>query len=494
PGVFAGKPRHGIVPSFEHRVGDSNPVRIGFASAPVVQENPAEEIQQLQAPCEVSGRFDEAADFDVYRFKATKGQTWWIEVISERMGAMTDPYVLVERIDAEEKAKVAESDDPPSFYGPDTLDDLNVDTLDPSLSFAAKEDGEFQVSIFNNSASGSLAHLYRLAIREAKPDFQLIAGTELTKTINNDAWPMAPLLRQGGSLIYRILVFRQDGFEGDIVVTAEGLPEGVTAPPLVMTGTTHEGYLTLQCAPGTPAWTGPIRIVGRAKIGDTEIAHDARSASIIWGIRVFANQRQVRSRLDEEIVLSIIDSETEPTRIATAEDKIWKVALKEKLEIPIKIEDVARLGAMQVEVFGFPGLLRSPPKVSVPEGAKEAKLEINFTPTGSFKVVPGKHQFVLQGIGNTNYVYNPNGATRAEAEAKRIADLAAAAAEDLKKAQSAGEGDVSALQAKVTRANALKAAADKAAKAAADLAKEKKTQFATYSLPITVEVTEAAAK
>lgn len=492
PGIFAGKPRAGLVPSFEHRVGDSNPVRIGFATAPVVREQPTEEVQQLQLPCEVSGRFDEPADLDVYRFKASKGQTWWIEVISERMGAMTDPYVLVEKIDGETQTKIAENDDPPSFYGPDALDDLNVDTLDPALSFTAEEDGEFQVTIVNRSAGGSLAHLYRLAIREAKPDFQLIAGTELTKTINNDAMPMAPLLRQGGSMIFRILAFRQDGFEGEIVVTAEGLPEGVTSPPLVMTGTTHEGYLTLQAAPETPAWSGPIRIVGRAKIGDSEIERDARSASIIWGIRVFGNQRQVRSRLDEEIVLSVIDSEIEPCRIAPTEDKIWQVELKQKLEIPIKIEDVARVGAMQVEVFGFPGLLRSPPKVSVPEGAKEARMEINFTPTGNFKPVPGKHQFVLQGIGNTNYVQNPDGAKRAEAEAKRIADLAAAAAEELKKAQAAGNADVAALREKVNRANALKAAADKAAKTAADLAKEKRTQFATYSLPITVEVVEPA--
>jgi len=534
PGIFPGKPRQGMLPAFTHRIEGANPVRIGFATAPVREEQQGRERQKLEVPCEVAGRFEERGDFDVYRFPAKKGQTWWVEVMSERLGCLTDPYLLVERIQTDEAgvetvSKVAENDDPPSFYGADALDDTNADTLDAALSFTAKEDGLYQVTIVNQSAGGSIAHLYRLAIRQAQPDFQLISATERTKTINNDAYPAAPLLRRGGSMVYRILALRRDGFEGDIVVRAAGLPNGVSSEPLVLSGDTREGYLPLQAAPDAKPWAGAIRIQGTAQIEGREVVRDARSASIIWGTRVFAHQRQVRSRLDEENVLSVMAAETEPCRLAVPGDRRYSVKLKEKLEIPVRVEDAgARKGNLQVEPFGLPGMLRRPPKVLIQEGESEGTLVIDFTPKGSFKVKPGTCQFVLRGIGNARYRQNPEGAKRAEAELERLEKLAAefaakekaerkrvaeleavvkksrqatgeasdeasqeAAKSDPAKAErelEAARQELANLSASVKKSASVLKSARKEAQAAAKLAQEKTSRFATYSLPITVTV------
>ncbi len=527
-------PRRGVLPSFEYSLDNSEPVRIGFATAPVVKEEAESELQTVQIPAEIAGRFDEPGDADFFRITAKKGETWWLEVISHRLGAITDPFVKVEKIGkdkdgAETFEDVAENDDLPSFFGKDTLDDLNADSLDPALSFTPEEDGDYRVSLFNQSAGGSAAHLYRLAIRKAQPDFQLLVGHELTKTINNDAFPAAPVLRQGGSTVFRIMALRKDGFEGDITVTAQGLPAGVSAKPLVLRGKTRQGFLTVWADPNTKAWSGPIEISGTSKVGDKSVTHVAEPASIIWGKRVFAQASQVRSRLDMETVLSVIESESEPTRMAPAEDRTWEVTVDETLEIPIKLtENGKRTGNLQVNVHGFPGLHRSPPTVSIPEKDTEATLKFPFKASGNFELEPGTYQFVLQGVGNRKYARNPAAVERAAAELKRLEELekshaakhasvkaevdASQKALDVAKQKEAAAADdqarealkpaTAAAQKKFDDANAalkkhetdtatlakLKADADKDLKAAQATAEEKANQFATYSEPITVVV------
>tara|TARA_R110002096_G_scaffold373589_3_gene567083 strand:+ start:792 stop:3113 length:2322 start_codon:yes stop_codon:yes gene_type:complete len=473
-GIQTAKPRVAAFPGFI-----AGSTKVGFATAPVVLED-ADAIDQLvTVPCEIAGRFDEPGDIDSFRFTAEKDRTYALEVYSDRLGVLSDPVISVRKVGDDGKL-LAEADDPASFYGPDSLDDLNANTLDPALQFTAPEAGDYLITLLNQSGGGSLAHLYRLAIRDPQPDFQLIAGTERTKTINNDAYPAAPLLRRGGAMVFRILALRQDGFEGDITVEAHDLPEGVIAPPLVMSGKTTEGYLMLQARADAPRWTGPIRITGTADINENAVTREARNGSIIWGIRVFGNQRQVRSRIDEEIVLSVMDTEAEPTILAPAEDKVWTAELNQTLDIPFTVHDAGpRKGSLQVEVFGFPGMLRSPPKTSIAEGATEGKVTINFRPSGNFKIEPGRYQFVLQGVGNALYRHNPAAAERAEAEVARLTDLAKTVAGD---------------EAKAKTVATLKTAAEKAAKQSADTAKEKTQQFATYSVPITVEVTAPAPK
>jgi len=534
PDLHWSTPRRALLPAFEHRIGGSNPIRIGFATAPVIEELPESDEQRVPFPVEVAGRFEKAGDLDVFRFAGKKGESYWIEAVSERLGAATDCFVLVEQAVTDKAGavtwkKVADNDDPPSFYGLDAFDDLNADTLDPALSFTASADADYRVTLINQRATGGPSHLYRLAIRDPNPGFQLIAVTERTKIINNDAYPAAPLVRRGGSMVYRILALRRDGFEGDITVTIEGLPDGITAQPLVLSGSSREGYLTVWADPGAAGWTGPVTIVGRARIGEGEIEQVARSASLIWGQRVFAYQAQVRSRLDAETVLSVVADETEPCRIAVAEDKVWTARMKETIEIPIRVTDTGtRKGNLTVSVHGFPGMHRNPPKATIAEGASDGSIKIAFTPSGNFAAAPGRYQFVLQGIGNALYRHNLGAAQRervetdrleklttefeaATAEAKqRVTEVESALAAVKKRAAGAADDEARATlteeakraeadfveakkelashEARAKKAAALRDAAEKRAQAAEKLAAEKTNQFATFSQPVTVVV------
>ena len=53
------------------------------------------QAQKITPPCEVGGQFYPAGDLDTFAFDAKKGDAWWIEVVSNRLGLSTNPFVLV---------------------------------------------------------------------------------------------------------------------------------------------------------------------------------------------------------------------------------------------------------------------------------------------------------------------------------------------------------------------------------------------------------------
>ena len=538
PVYHPGEPRQGMLRGLDFHIANSNPLRVGFATAPVVEEEPESDSQAIVVPAEIAGRFDEANDEDVFRFQAKKGKSYWVEAVCDRMATAADPMVIVHKISTgedgkETMVKVAENDDLATYFSVHGKDSINGDTKDAAVGFTADSDAEYSVTILNQFGAGGAADLYRLAIREPVPDFDLIATTERPLPSNRTGYSVTPLLRQGAKWGVRILCPRQDGFEGDIVITAGDSPKGVTARPLTLSGRTDRGILILAADPKAESWAGEIRIIGRAEVGGRTLAREARFASLVWG-HIFADSIRVRSRLTQHVPLGVNGQEKAPVILAPAEDKEWTVEVGEVLEIPVKVvDDGTRKGNLTVEPFELFGLLRSPPTVNIAEKAKEGVLKINFKPTGNFKVEPGRYQFALHGTGVAKYRHNRPANVRTGADRRRIekmadaikaetdkakasADAARKALDQAKKnaatatgeskaklqaeakaAQSAFETAGKAAKAaaeKLARAEKARAAAQRIAKAAAAKAVEKSEKFAAWSDLITVTVKAPAKK
>ena len=525
-----GQPRQGLLRGFDYRIANSNAVRIGFATAPVVPEGTGEDVQKVDVPSEIAGRFDEPNDEDRFRISAQNGKTYSVEAIADRMGSPVDAYLIVEKITVDESgtetlAQVADNDDMRSFFRVDGKDSINPDTNDPAIVFTADHDGDYQVTIVNQFGSGSPADQYRLAIREPIHDFDLLATFERPLPTGRTGYSVTPTLRQGATAGLRIMVPRQDGFEGDIVVTAEDLPPGVTATPLTLSGKTDRGILVLKADSNAKSWAGDIRIVGRAKVGGRELVREARFASLVWG-HIFADSIRVRSRLTQRVPLGVVGDENAAVILEPAEKKEWTVEVGKELDIPVKVaDDGTRVGALTVEPHGLFGLHRGAPTVNIAQDASEGTLSINFTKNGNFDLAPGRYQFVLHGTGVTKYRKNVAAITRAEAEVARIAKLAeqlksqaeaatrtaAATKTALEKARQASaklpdDADLKATvkklettmaeaekkfqeaEAILKRVEAAKSTVDKSLAAAKSTAAEKSTSFAVWSDQITVNV------
>src|SRR5205823_5485717 len=80
--------------------------------------NTAAQAQKITLPCDTAGSFYPAADVDMFEFEAKKGEVWWVEVSSERLGLPTDPAILVQHVNRsggiEKLTDVVELSDIPS--------------------------------------------------------------------------------------------------------------------------------------------------------------------------------------------------------------------------------------------------------------------------------------------------------------------------------------------------------------------------------------------
>lgn len=487
----SGTPRQGLLNAIDYRISNSNSVKIGFATAPVTLEKPELNVQTVSIPTEIAGRFDEPNDEDVFRFQAKKGQTYCIEVIADRMGTQIDPALEVHQITRSKSGeetlkKITESDDLPSFFSAHRKNAINLDSNDAAVSFVAEEDGEYAVTLINHFGDGGSADLYRLAIREPKPDFQLIATTERPLPTGRTGYSVTPLLRRGANWGVRIIAPRQDDFTGDIVVTAENLPAGVTAKPLTLSGKTDEGILILSADDSAQSWAGEIKLVGKAQINGQPVTREAKFASLIWG-HIFADSIRVRSRLTMRMPLGVNEDETAPVILAPVEDKEWTVELNQKLEIPLKLSGKgSRKGNLTIEPHQLFGMLRNPPTVNIGEKETEGTLVIDFRPTGNFKVEPGRYQFALLGVGVTPYEQNLPASQAATAEVKRL--------EQLVKQLKADVEQKTAKPAQLARAEQELKNAEAREKSAQKKAEPSSTKFAVWSKLLTVNVTKPAEK
>jgi hypothetical protein len=311
------RPSAASVDGFEYRlknaVGSSNPFLLTYARAPVVLDNEqartAETPQAITVPCEIAGRVEKKRDRDWYVFEAKAGQVLNIEVFSERLGAPTAMYLVVQN--AQTKAAIFESPDNPDIVSAK----FYARTDDPApYRFTAPADGKYLLLVasrFADTIAGP-RHLYRVRITPDQPDFRLVVTP--AAQYRQDA----PLLYQGGHCVLEVFAWRRDGFAGDIALTVEGLPPGVTATPQTLAGPLRHTLLVLSATDAAALWTGEIKVKGTAKVGTQTIVHEARPGGVVWQVQPQQNIPAL-ARLDQSLWLAVRDKA--PFTIALTADK-----------------------------------------------------------------------------------------------------------------------------------------------------------------------------
>jgi len=471
-------PARAMLAGFGFRQGESNAVRLGIAKEPVVPERNDAVLPPLTGPTEIAARFDAPGDTDQFRLSAKAGTAYWIEVIGDRLSGKVDPYLVLEKVakaadGIETFAIVREGDDTAAKAGTK----LSSGSRDTSLLIAAGDAADYRITAVNQFDSGGPTHLYRLAVREARPDFELVAVAERSHYELNQAHPAAPLLRKGGTEPVRVLIDRRDGFDGPITLEATGLPAGVTCPPVTATVKEDSVRLVFHAAPEAAGWNGDIRIVGKASSGGAELVREARSAAFVQGA-ADATKERLRPRLSVTLPLSVSGSEKAPLALEVGNGGRFTVEMGQKLEIPVKV--VGRNGVkgpLTVTADGLQGLRQSP-VLTLADKVDEGKLTLTFTPQANiFTPEAGTWTFVIKAAGTTSYRYRPEAAESAAAEVKKADEALKAATPENKVALTKAKTDAEA------KSKALAAAA-----AAKDI------KFSAYTLPITVEVKAAPKK
>jgi hypothetical protein len=475
-------PADSALDGFEYRLagpdGVSNPLLITYATGPVITEAPAispTQPQAISAPCEVAGQFFPRGDQDLITFNVKKGDAYWIELISSRLGVPTDPFMVVQSVTKNEKGE--QTADAAEIYDVDASiggADFRTSTRDPIWKLAAANDGIYRVMVRDlfNESSDDPSRIYRLAVRPEKPDFRLIALAAPPPNANKDSKevPMwSPLLRRGGTTPIKVLAHRRDGFGSEIKVEVRGLPIGVTAAPTKIDAGATATTLLLSAADSAPAFAGPITIVGTAPIAGAEVVREARGGAVVRTVADPANEA-IFSRMTRDVVLAVTAAEPEPISIAAAEEKTYQGTTAAKLQIPLKIGRPSEFkAALKLKAVG-PAFLAPLKEIDIAAAAVTGTLELD---PATLKIPIGTYSLYLQTQTAGKYQRKP------EAFAAATAALAAAT----KSAADLG-------------AEAKKFADAKAplvAPAAASAAEAKKLADATASLAALIAPAQAAA-
>ena len=131
---------------------------------------------------------------------------------------------------------------------------------EPVLNFTPPADGPYRLEIADLHRRGGLRFAYRLTLAPVTPDFSvtLAAGT----------FSIVP----GKTLEIPLTIDRKNGFAGEIEITPENLPAGITAAPLksLPTGDTAKTVKLILTA-GADAKPGMIQLIAKSG-GDVPLA------------------------------------------------------------------------------------------------------------------------------------------------------------------------------------------------------------------------------
>lgn len=401
----------------------------------VEPNNDGAHAQRITLPCDLAGRFYPAADVDVFEFEAKKGEEWWIEVASERLGLPTDPSVLVQKVDGDKVTDVLELTDIPSpvkvssngyaYDGPF----YNAGTADVLGKLAVKEDGLYRLQLTDlfGGTRSEPGHVYRLVIRRAAPDFALVAWALHMELRNGDrnALSKPVSLRPGATMALEVVALRRDGFDGPIDVAMEGLPEGVTATGLTISTGKSYGLMLVTARSDAPRGYANAKFVGRATVAGQSVTRPCHLASVAWPVP--DSWSEIPSpRLLADVPVSVGEGEPAAVTIA-ARTPVVDAKAGDKVTVPLVHKRTADFSGDKIRMKVVGAGFERAAGFDLPLQAESSELTIDLK---ALNVPPGEYRVALLGGAVVKYRKLP--ATLAPVEAasrKKLEEVQALEAE-----------------------------------------------------------------
>ena len=214
--------------------------------------NNPEQANRLELGQDINGRLEVPGDVDRYVFAAKKDQTVSFFGITRQQGSPSDLNFKILNKDGGQLAAAEDNG-----------------TSEGSLSYKFPADGDYVLFVEDLNHRGGSEHAYRIAVTMTPPQFSLAASLD---TFNIPA---------GGSVMATVTTVRT-GYAGPIELSATNLPAGVTASKSVIGVGRNDAVLTLQAPSEFAAGElYQIKIVGTAKIGETDITVPAEIGGVL---------------------------------------------------------------------------------------------------------------------------------------------------------------------------------------------------------------------
>ncbi|HKX61317.1 MAG TPA: PPC domain-containing protein, partial [Verrucomicrobiae bacterium] len=236
----------------------------GFDHEP--NDGPAN-AQRVALPVIVNGRIDGKDDWDVFQFTGKSNDTFVAEVQARRLDSPLDS--ILKLTDANGRLLAANDDREDLAAG------LNTHHADSSFVATLPEDGTYYVHLGDTARQGGNEYAYRLRLSAPRPDFELRVVPSSIRIRTNSSAPVT------------VYVQRKDGFTGSIELKLKDPPPGFSAASVKLAAGQNNATLTIK-GPSSPTMMPvDLVVVGRAKVGDRELAHEAvpaddRMQAFLW--------------------------------------------------------------------------------------------------------------------------------------------------------------------------------------------------------------------
>ncbi|MFK8114954.1 MAG: serine protease [Rubripirellula sp.] len=471
--------------------------------------------QQIELPCDLMGSFAVAADVDTYEFAAKKGEVWWVEVASERLGLPTDPSVIVQHVDTSSeipvltdvaelsdiKSPVKVSSNGYSYDGPP----YNAGSSDVLGKFEIKQDGihRLQISDLFGGTRNDPRNVYRLIVRRAAPDFALVGWGLHMGLRNGDrnalSKPMA--LRPGATIALEVVAIRRDGFAGEIDLEMANLPDGVTSAGLKLAAGQSRGMLLVTAAADAPVGISKAELIGRSKIGEQTVTRTCHLASMSWPVTNHRNEIPA-PRLLADVTVSVGSGEAAPLSIAAKDKTVIQATVGQSVKIALVHQRRCEFSGATMSLSTMGAGFEKNPKFDLSLTSDNSEVTLDLA---KLKTKPGDYQIAFYGGAVAKYSHNPDAVGVAEtllasakrdavsidAEVKRLAAELKSVTEAEKPAM---ESAIKKAKAKQQASAAIVSSVTKKLAAAKKLAKQKDIVDIVVSEPISIRVNPAETK
>jgi hypothetical protein len=223
--------------------------------------------QKVELPVIINGRVDRPDDWDVFQFAGRAGDTVVVEVSARRLDSPLDS--LLKLTDATGKLLAFNDDHEDAESG------VNTHHADSYLMVELPADGTYFVHLGDVARHGGEEYAYRLRISAPQPDFALRVV------------PSSVALRSKSSTTISVHAIRKDGFTGPISLSLKDPPAGFSSPAISLSDTQPMARLTVRTDLVDTKQPVNLAVVGRAKIQQQEVAHEAvpaedRMQAFLW--------------------------------------------------------------------------------------------------------------------------------------------------------------------------------------------------------------------
>lgn len=494
------EPYQASLDAVEYRVtspsGTSNAAMITVAQAPVVFEQSGNDTpqtaQKLTPPCEVAGQFFPQRDVDWYTLDAKADEEFWIEVFSHRLGVPTDSSLIVFAVEKSESGEeslkqIAWVNSTAVRNGGFEFDERSND---PVYRFQTPADGTYRILVRDGRSSvvSDPSLVYRLSVRPAKPDFRLaITPIDSSGSV---------FMRKGGREAVKVVVFRQDGFSGEVKLSASGLPPGVSASDMIVGPDAHHAMFTLSAAKDAAAGVGEVKITGTSTIDGQQITRTARIGQPLENVP-FAQpnnpgQASIAARLVDRLPVVVSESEAERIILTAVEPIAFETSRGGIVKVKYQVaRDTGAGGTIAGFAFGLPAVMNVPQfNIGGDTGEIEFRFPANMTP-GTYS--PN----IAATVQGMNYARNPEAAEHAKNRQTRIAAIlvdAQKAAQESQAAATKATTDLTQVNTRVSQATTAKNTAIQALTAATTAQKSTEQAVATAKAKLETTPDDAAAK